>query len=359
MAAPTVGIVGLGYGRAHIPGFQAAGGEVVALCQRDESAARKLADRYGVRHVFGRWEDMLERARPEIVVIATPPNLHLPIARAAFARGAHVLCEKPLAMTTAEAHAMVEDARRAGCVAMTSFNWRFTAGMQTLARLIADGELGRIFHLSARWLGGRMAAGTAPASWRMDRAQAAHGAMGDMGVHLVDLIRWSVGEFRRIVACSGIAHPARDLPGLGRPTDTEDWCLMLAELEGGVQVTLTASRAAHGANEHALEIYGTRAAARYRLARDGSGWWAGELALSHGGAFVPVEPRVPVPAVDGGEPPDVIGRATIAPLAAEFLEGIRGGGTPSPSLEDGLRAQVVLDAAVESEKHGGWANIAG
>src|SRR5437016_9790397 len=68
--APTVGIIGLGFGRAHIPAFQVNGCRVVALCQRDQPSAKAVADRYGVEHVFGRWEEMLETAKPEIVVIA-------------------------------------------------------------------------------------------------------------------------------------------------------------------------------------------------------------------------------------------------------------------------------------------------
>ena len=110
MSAPTVAIIGLGFGRAHIPAFQAHGCRVVALCQRDQAAARKIADTYGVPEVFARWEETLDRARPDVVVIATPPHLHHDIALAAIARGAHVLCEKPVAMTEAQALAMVDAA---------------------------------------------------------------------------------------------------------------------------------------------------------------------------------------------------------------------------------------------------------
>src|SRR5712664_3767128 len=102
---PTVGIVGLGYGRAHIAAFQANGCRIVAVCQRDQASANAVADRYGFPRVFERWEEMLDKARPEIVVIATPPHLHHMIALRAFDAGAHVLCEKPLAMTRAEAQA--------------------------------------------------------------------------------------------------------------------------------------------------------------------------------------------------------------------------------------------------------------
>src|ERR1700752_2862284 len=70
------GIIGLGFGRAHIPAFQANGCEVVAVCQRNQETARAVAERYGVPGVFERWERMLEETKPDIAVIASPPNLH-------------------------------------------------------------------------------------------------------------------------------------------------------------------------------------------------------------------------------------------------------------------------------------------
>src|SRR5262245_47399441 len=177
----TVGVIGLGYGRAHIPAFQANGCQVVAVCQRDGAAARAIAERYGVPQAFERWEEMIERARPDIAVIATPPGLHLPIAQAAFAAGAHVLCEKPLAMTAAEGAEMMKAAAAAGRVGMTSFNWRFPAAMQRFNAMAQSGHVGRLFHLRGEWLGARWADVAAPITWRMDRATAGHGAMGDMG----------------------------------------------------------------------------------------------------------------------------------------------------------------------------------
>lgn len=354
----TVGIVGLGFGRAHIPAFQANGCRVVALCQRDQTAARAVADRYGVPHVFARWEEMLERATPEIVVIATPPPLHHAIALAAFARGAHVLCEKPLAMTAAEARAMADAAARAGRVAMTCFNWRFTAAMQELHARVAGGAVGRVFHLACRWLGARWAAETAAATWRMDRAQAGHGAMGDMGVHLIDLVRWNFGEWRRVAAHAGIAYPSRSAPGVSRPPDAEDYCTVLGELDSGAEVTLTVSRVAHGTAEHTLEAYGTLGAVSYRLALRGPRWWEGELRASTGGGLEPVAPRsAPAPVADGDQL-DVMGTALIAPLVTRFLDGIRRGTTPSPSFADGARAQAVLDAVLASAARGDWVEVA-
>jgi len=357
MAAPTVGVIGLGFGRAHIPAFQVNGCEVIAVCQRDEAAARKIADAHGVKSVFARWEDLLEQARPEIVVIATPPHNHLAIAEAAFARGAHVLCEKPIALTADESRRIVAAAARSGRMAMTGFNWRFPAAMQTLHALVAEGAIGRPFHIGVRWLGSRWAAEGAAATWRMDRAQAGHGVLGDNGVHVVDLVRWSFGEFTRVAATAGIPYPARSAPGIARPPDAEDWCIVLGELAGGAQVSFTSSRVAHGANEQTLEAYGSAGAVQYRLGREAPGWWAGELKLSRGGAFEPVAPRVPVPTVDSAEAFEQIGRGTIAPLVARFLDAIRTGAAPSPSLADGLRAQVVLDTIATAAARGTWIDI--
>jgi predicted dehydrogenase len=355
MSAPTVAIIGLGFGRAHIPAFQAQGCRVVAVCQRDQASAKKIADAYGVAQVFARWEDMLERARPDIVVIATPPHLHRDIALAAVAGGAHVLCEKPVAMTQAEARAMVDAAARAGRVAMTGFNWRFPAAMQRMRAMIDEGFVGRVLHLSGRWFGARWADEGSTATWRMDRAQAGHGAMGDMGVHLVDLVRWTCGDVRRLVAHAGIAYP-RTVPGSSKPADAEDYATIVAELVSGAQATLMVSRAAHGRNDHALEIYGTRGALAYRLTRENPRWYAGELlAASSGGAFQPV--AVNAPAIEGGDQMDVLGKATIGPLVARMLEAIERGGTASPSLADGLGAQVVLDAVLESIARRAWADV--
>jgi len=355
-AQPSVAVIGLGFGRAHVPAFQAAGARVVAVCQRDEAAARKVAAAYGVPHAYARWEEMLAAARPDVVVIATPPHLHRSIARAASSAGAHVLCEKPLATSREDAEAIVADVARAGRVGMTGFNWRFPAAMQRMRALMTEGAVGRVLHVQGRWLGARWADEASPTTWRMDREQAGHGAMGDMGVHMVDLVRWTCGEFARVTAHAGIAYPAKPVAGTTKPTDAEDFVSLVGELASGAQVSFVASRAAHGRNEHALEISGTRGALAYRLTREDPRWYTGQLSMaSSGGGFTPV--AVEAPAVEGTDPMDVLGRATIAPLAARLLAAIRGEGPADPSLADGLRAQLVLEAAREAAARRVWVEV--
>jgi predicted dehydrogenase len=351
----TVGIVGLGFGRAHIPAFQAHGCEVIAVCQRDEAAARAVAERYGVPRVFDRWERMLTEAKPEIVVIATPPASHEAIALAALGAGCHVLCEKPLAMNAAQARSMVEAAQRARRTAMTSFNFRYPAAMQRFHAMVEAGSLGRLFHVNLRHFAPRFADEAVPSTWRMDRAQAGHGAMGDMGVHLIDLACWNFGEFKRLTAQAGMAHPTRTMPGGEKSADAEDYCAVTGELASGAQVTLTASRAAYGVNEQTLEAYGTEGALLYRLDREAPRWWRGEL--RHGGkgaSSAPVKVPAGLPRSAGeGDAMEVVGKTTIAPLVKRFLAAARKGQSPSPSFEDGLRAQVVLDAVLDSIASGG------
>jgi predicted dehydrogenase len=354
-----VGVIGLGFGRAHIPAFQANGCEVVAVCQRHPEMARSVAARYEVPGVFERWEQMLEEARPDIVVIAAPPSLHREIALRAIGQGAHVLCEKPLAMTATEGRDMVEAAMRARRVAMTSFNWRFVPAMQRFHSLVEEGAVGRLFHAAGRWLGGRWADEAAPITWRMDRAQAGHGAMGDMGVHLIDMVRWHFGEFAKVAVQAGVAYASRSVPGGGRPADAEDFCSLMGELVSGGQVTLSVSRAARGANESALEAYGSQGSLVYRLDRAKPKWYVGELrAAGASGTLQPVPIKAGLPRSAGqGDPLEVTGKATIAPLVKRFLDGIRAGESPSPSFEDGVRAQLVLDAALRSLQEGGWQRV--
>lgn len=356
----TVGIIGLGFGRAHIPAFQACGATVVALCQRNLTNAKAIAERYGIPRAFDRWEDLLEQAKPDIVVIATPPSFHRPITLRAFSLGMHVLCEKPLAMNLGEAREMVGAAAAAKRVGATTFCFRSPAAMQRLHQMVADGFLGRVFHVSCRFSGARYADESVPAGWRADRSVAGVGAMGDFGVHLVDSIRWNFGEFVRVSAQTGIAYPERTVPGGAKPADAEDYCTLLAELESGAQVTLSASRAARGTNgDFLVDAYGSQGALSYRLKREGKLWYRGELyAVSGAQGLQPIKVPAGLPRSAGeGDPMEVTGKALVAPLVKHFLAAIRREEPSLPSFEDGMRAQAVLDAIVESAARRAWVDV--
>ena len=356
----TVGVIGLGFGRSHIPAFQVNGCKVVAVCQRNRAQAQAIADMYGVPGVHERWEELLEQARPEIVVIATPPHLHKPIALAAFAQGAHVLCEKPLALTAREAREILDAGVAANRTAMTSFNWRFPAALQRFNAMVEEGFLGRLLHVQVRQISARFADESATSTWRMDLAQAGLGVMGDAGVHAIDFVRWNFGEIVRVTGQSAIGYPSRTKPGSSETADAEDVCQFLAELASGGRAAFTVSRVARGANEQTIEAYGTNGALRYALTRDNPRWYRGTLhaTTGAGGGFEPVAIRSTLPRGAGeGEIPDVIGRTTIAPLVKRFLDGIAKQESPSPSLEEGWRAQLVLDAVARAVATRSWQDV--
>lgn len=357
----TVGIVGLGYGRAHIAGFQAAGCKVVALCQRDTFAASEIAARYGVPQVLSDWRAMLATARPDIVVIATPPALHFPIMTEAFAAGSHVVCEKPLALTVDEAHRMIAAAHAAKRVAIVGFNWRFAPAMQRMKAMVDAGFLGRVFHVNCRWFNAAWVERGAAPSWRMDRAVAGYGALGDLGVHLIDLVRWLFGDVVRVLASSGVGYPSRTVPGGARAADAEDFSHVVAELRSGATMALTVSRVARGLNEHSIEAYGESGALSMRQCRTGAGWQTGELRMAQGADLLSTVP-LPAPTDDAGESGDrldITGRATIAPMVRAFVAAIENPlRAPAPSLHDGLQAQAVLEAIGASVANRSWIDVA-
>jgi len=216
--------------------------------------------------------------------------------------------------------------------------------------MVEAGALGRLFNVHLRWMGSRWADEGAAATWRMDRAQAGHGAMGDMGVHVIDIVRWHFGEIAAVSAQGGIAYPAKTVPGVGKATDAEDYCVVTARLASGGLVTFTVSRAARAMNQQTMEAYGSEGALQYRLDRDKPRWWRGELFhAGKEGGFVPVKAPAGLPKSAGeGDAMEVVGKTTIAPLVKRFLAAVRKGRSESPSFEDGLRAQLVLDAVLES-----------
>ena len=235
------GVIGTSYGKVHIVGLQAAGVSVVAICQRDQGTARGVARQFGIPLVFSDWEALVTSPELDVITIAAPPHLHLPIAKKALRLGKHVICEKPLARNLEEARLMARLARRASGRAMTGFNWRFTAGMQEMKHLVESGSLGRLLHATGTWHGTRYADASAPLGWRNERELAGTGALGDIGVHIIDLLRWLGGEFGRVSAMTGIAYPDRELAP-GKRVDTDDYCEFLGVFESGAHVTVTLSR---------------------------------------------------------------------------------------------------------------------
>src|SRR3712207_9115057 len=149
-----VGVVGLGWaGEQHLKSYLLLPNvEVVALAGLEEPRLHQLGQRYGVPKVRRDYEEVVARDDLDAISIGAPNHLHAPVAIAALKSGKHVLCEKPLARTGAEAEEIVRAAREAGRVVNIAFTQRERGDVQVLKRHIMDGKLGRIYHVKATWM---------------------------------------------------------------------------------------------------------------------------------------------------------------------------------------------------------------
>jgi predicted dehydrogenase len=184
-----IGVVGAGAiaQLAHMPVLSKMRGvELVAVCDNDRPKARALADRFGIRDTCTDIEDLLEIDSLDAVVVATPNHLHEPHALSALASGVHVLCERPLSLTSRGVERILAAAARAGRMVSVANNHRYRTDVQALSRFIVGGELGRITGIRA---GAYQFKRTAE-GWRSRRAEAGGGAFLDHGLPLLDLALW-------------------------------------------------------------------------------------------------------------------------------------------------------------------------
>ncbi|RLJ01191.1 MAG: gfo/Idh/MocA family oxidoreductase, partial [Candidatus Aenigmatarchaeota archaeon] len=147
-----VGVVGLGMGRGHVEAYQAhPEAEVVAICDIDEGRLGQVGDRYGIARRYMDYREMLEKEELDIVSVATPNSLHMPITVAALQAGCHVLCEKPLALNAQEAKKMVEKAEEVGRRLMVNFSYRFDPISLALKDQVNKGVLGEPYFARTVW----------------------------------------------------------------------------------------------------------------------------------------------------------------------------------------------------------------
>jgi len=382
-ARPTlrIGLVGHGFmGRMHSLAWQTVGRavevplvpELTALAGRDASAAARAARAWGWQSSSDDWRTLVERDDIDVVDITTPGALHAEIALAALAAGKHVLCEKPLANTLAEARAMTaaaDEAAARGVLSMVGFNYRRTPALALARELVAQGRLGEIRHVRALYLQDWINDPEFPLVWRLRKEDAGSGALGDLGAHLVDLAYFLTG--RRITGLSALtrtfvserplATSASGLSGAagserGRVT-VDDAAVFFADCEGGAVATFEATRFAPGRkNAMRIEVNGSDGSVafdfeamnelQYYDARSNST----DSAEAGFRRILATEPQHPY--LDAWWPPGHgLGYDhTFVNQKRDLIEAIAAGKAPSPSFADGLYVQGVLAAVEDSAR---------
>jgi len=346
---------------------------MVALAGRNKDATAAAADRLGWESAETDWRALLERDDIDLVDVCTPGSSHAEIAIAALEAGKHVLCEKPLANTTAEAEAMVAAAAKAagsGVKAMVGFNYRRVPAIELARRLIAGGRIGEVRHVRAVYLQDWIVDPAFPLVWRLDAGEAGSGALGDIGSHIIDLAQHLLGA--SIESVSGLTEtfvkqrPLAEVAegstsgagGLGEVT-VDDAALFVARFAGGAVGTFEATRFATGRkNGLGLEVNGSEGSIAFDLER------LNELELYEAAGAEQGFRRVLVtesdhPWVGSWWPPGhVLGwEHTFVHQARDLLTAIGDATDPAPSFADGLQVQRVLEAVLASAATGQWISV--
>jgi predicted dehydrogenase len=350
--------------------------EMTVVTGRNAETTRAAAERYGWAATDTYWRRVVERLEIHLVDGVAPGNAHAEIAIAALEAGKHVLCEKPLANTVAEAEAMAEAAGKAverGVFAMVGFTYRRVPAV-TLARdLVRAGEIGEVRQTRAVYLQDWLSDENAPLTWRMDRAAAGSGALGDIGAHIVDAVQFVTGQqltgvsgtTRTFVTERPVLETAVGLTGTAGdrrgPVTVDDAALFFGTLSGGGLATFEATRMAPGRkNALRFEISGTEGAVAFDLEdlntlqffRFADGRTAGFRRV------LVTEPDHPY-AGAWWPPGHVLGyEHAFSHQVVDLVRALDAGEQPRPSFDEGLQVQRVLDAVERSAAaQAGWTSV--
>lgn len=239
---------------------------LTAICGRDHEAASVVAAKFGWESVETDWRKLIERDDIDLIDICTPGDTHADIAIAALEAGKHVLCEKPLANTVEEAERMsaaAEEAARHGIRAMVGFTYRRTPAVSFARELVDAGRIGAIRHVRGQYLQDWLSDAEAPLTWRMDKAKAGSGALGDIGAHVLDMAQFVTGS--SISSVSGVLRTFVDTRPISArssergPVTVDDAVAFTAGFDNGALGVFEATRMATGRrNALRLEINGTK-----------------------------------------------------------------------------------------------------
>ena len=372
-----VGLIGHGFmGAAHSHAWRTAHRffdlpltpELRTLAGRNPDTLAAAAERYGFAGTTTRWQDVIEDPEIDVVDICTPGDTHHEITLAALAAGKHVLCEKPLANSVAEAEEMAAAAREAaarGVRTLCGFSYRRTPALAYARQLVEEGFVGEIRQVRAQYLQDWLADADAPMTWRLDRDKAGSGALGDIGAHVVDLVQWITGtDIEAVSGTLATVVPTRpaagDMQGLGGQGDTtgerqqvtvDDSALFSARLASGALGLFEATRMAQGRkNAMRVEINGSAGSVAFDFERMNELEIYDATAPAGRQGFTRVlatEPEHPYAAAWWPTGHGLGYEHTFTHEVVDLVRAIGEGTDPSPSFDEALHVQRVL-AAVEA-----------
>jgi predicted dehydrogenase len=322
---------------------------IAACCDVIRKTAETFAAKHAVPAVYTDYRELLAKESLDAVSVVTSDAAHGEVSVAASRKGLHVLCEKPLATSSAEAGRMLRAARASGKIHMINFSYRSVPALERARQLVADGELGAIRHVEASYLQCWLASDCRgdwrerPASfWRMSRSHSG-GTLADLGCHILDFVTYVVGDIASL-HCSMKSFPK----GVPRNTwkgyrlDADDSFFATAEFASGALGIIHATRWATGhANCLRLRVFGDRGA--LVLDTDAGGNKL-QVCLEKFHALNRLWNELPANVPE-------------TTVYARFIRAIRSGAPEAPTFEDGVRARAYQDACIVSAETGKPARI--
>jgi predicted dehydrogenase len=379
-----MGLVGPGFvGAHHIDAVRRLGYvDVVAIAASSEASARRKADALGVPKAYGSYEALVADPDVHVVHNTTPNHLHVPVILAALEQGKHVVSDKPLATSAADARRLVDAAQRAGVVHAVTFNYRGNPMVQQAREMIAGGEIGPVHFIHGAYLQDWLLEET-DFSWRLEPDKGgSSSAIGDIGSHWCDLVQHVTGQ--RIVEVLGDLttvvqtrlKPASATEAfatgsaVGREAVTitsEDLATILVRFDGGAKGTVSVGQVCAGhKNGLWFEVNGRRASLRW-LQEQQNELWIGRRDGAN--AMLPKDPSLLSPVARGythlpGGHQEAWSDAFFN-VVRDVYSVIAGGRRPSDALapafatfEDGYHSACVVDAILESHRRGGvWTAV--
>jgi predicted dehydrogenase len=273
MAKIRIGIIGTGnISHSHMDGYRQLGQvEVVAACDINRDRVKAYAKQYGIPHVFTDYNEMLEMKDIDAVSVCTWNNVHAAASIAALRAGKHVLCEKPLSMTVAEAEAIGQEAEKANRLLMVGFVMRFEQKAMLLHDWIKAGHFGQIYYAKAAYL---RRAGN-PGGWFADKTRSGGGPLIDLGVHIIDIGHYLMGKPALATASGATFNKLgyrENLKGVSRYTasdaagvsDVEDMAVAFLRFADGSVMEVETSYSQHiGEDTFTFECFGTKGGFSY------------------------------------------------------------------------------------------------
>jgi predicted dehydrogenase len=340
-----------------------------------EELASTAALRYGWEAHSTSWRDVIADPDIHVVDIATPNNLHAEIAIAAAEAGKHIICEKPLAPTAADAKLMLDAVEKSGVVNAVAFNYRRTPAVALAKKYIDEGAIGTILNFRGTYLQDWSADPDGPLSWRFQKKIAGSGAVGDIGSHVVDLARYLVGEIDQVnsivstyIKDRPLQSGAFDALGASSKTggprgevDVDDEAVTLVKFRDGAVGSIEATRNAWGRNNFiTFEIHGSEGTIffNYENRDELQVAFKGDPADRRGFRTVFTGPNTPYGDALWPIPALGIGYGDTKIIEAyEFLTAVAEGGKVRPDFADGYQTALVDEAILESGRTSAWVSV--